>query len=385
MGKRGHIEGVRQRKDGRWQAVVELARTLQPDGTRKRNRIYLYAATRNEADELRQQALRDRRQGLLLVAGKVTVGAYLAEWLEMVKPRLRPSTYRTYEGHVRLHITPEIGHVLLQKLEPWQVQAMLNNIRSSRPGNKLASRSTAKYSHAVLRSALDQALKWGLVVRNVAVLVDPPSERRRSVQPFTPDQAHALLAAVKGDRLEAFYTVALALGLRLGEALGLQWEDVDLERGTLQVRRTLQRVGGKLQTFDPKTDSSTRTIRLPGALLAALREHRKGQLEDRMLAGPDWRELGYVFTTRHGTPLEPSNVRRHFHRVLAQAGLPKLRVHDMRHTAASLMIALGIPPKVVSEILGHSSTRLTLDLYGHLYDSARIEAASKMDDFLSGS
>lgn len=266
----------------------------------------------------------------------------------------------------------------MAKLSPSDIQPFLND--------KLAeglSPRTVRYLHAVLRRALGQALKRGLVPRNVATLVNLPKAQRPEVEPFTPDQARSFLAAIHGDRLEALYSVALSVGLRQGEALGLRWEDVDLDTGTITVRKALQRLNGVFELVEPKTARSRRTIALPQTAVTALRVHRTRQLQERLLAGSKWCENGLVFTNTFGTPIDASNLIRHFHRALVAAGLPRKRFHDLRHTCASLLLAQGVHPRVVMDILGHSQISLTMDTYSHVIPALQREAASQMDVLLS--
>jgi integrase len=308
------------------------------------------------------------------------VEQFLNNWLQnTAKQTLRASTFATYEIHVRVHLVPVLGRLQLSKLNPQHVQQFIN--QKLEQGLKPR---TVIYSYAVLSRALGQALKWGLVGRNVAELVDPPRAPRSEIKPFTAEQARTLLDAVKGHRFEAFYTVALSLGLRRGEALGLMWEDVDLQAGTLRVKQALQRLDGKLRITEVKSATSRRVIKLPRVCVAALKNHYAQQLQEKLLAGAGWTDTGLVFTSHLGTPLEPRTVVRHFQRTLKQAGLPRIRIHDLRHTAASLLLAQGVPVKMVSEILGHSGSRITLDVYRHVFDSTRQQAADRMDDLLSG-
>lgn len=243
---------------------------------------------------------------------------------------------------------------------------------------------TVQYLHAILRRSLGLATKWGLVARNVALLVDSPRVKRSEIRPLTPEQARQFLQMAKGDRLGALYSVAIALGLRQGEALGLRWDDVDMQQGWVQVRMALQRVDGKLQLVEPKTEKSRRTIEMPDVVRDALREHRIRQLQERLLAGQTWQEHGLVFTTTIGTPLDARNVVRHFHGLLETAGLPRMRFHDLRHTAASLLLAQGLELRVVQEVLGHSQISLTANLYAHVMPVLMKEAAAKMDAVLRG-
>ena len=284
----------------------------------------------------------------------------------------------TYQGHVRLHIKPTLGHIRLAKLMPPLVRAFLNDML--REG---FSPRTVQYSHAVLRRALGQAVKDGLVARNVAKLVDPPKVERPEVEPLTPKQARVFLKAMEGDRLEALYSVAVAVGLRRGEALGLRWEDVDLEKGNIRVRASLQRVDKKLRLVELKTKRSRRSVALPSVAVAALRRHRIQQMEERLLAGSRWQDTGMVFTSTIGTLLEPRGVLRKFQSALERAGLPRKRFHDLRHTCASLLLVQGVHPRVVMQILGHSQIAVTMDTYSHVVDELRRDAANQMDSLLA--
>jgi integrase len=238
-----------------------------------------------------------------------------------------------------------------------------------------------------VRSALTQAVKWELVRRNVAMLVEPPRVEKVNRQVLDVDQAKAFLVAVKGDRLEALYTAGFAIGLRRGEVLGLLWDDVDLAKGRVTVQRELQRIEGKFQLMPyAKSQSSLRNITLPQPALEALREHRTRQVEERLAAGDEWQgeKWKLVFTTGLGTPLDASNVLRYFQNALKRAGLPHQRFHDMRHACASLLLAMGVPDHVVMNILGHSSISITKNIYAHVYPSMQREAADKMGRALFG-
>jgi integrase len=383
--KRGRNEGsIYKRADGRWCAVVDLG---WADGKRKRK--YLYGETRAEVAEQLTKTLRDKAQGLPVATERQTVGRFLERWLQdSVKANVRPRTFESYELTVRLHLTPTLGDIRLEKLSPQHVQTMLN--RKLKDG--LAPRTVA-YLRVVLRRALNQALRWGLVARNAAALAEPPRVPRHEITPLTPEQARALLDVAKGERLEALYTVALALGMRRGEILGLRWQDVDFDARTLQVRQAIQRVAGKLtdsgagglRASEPKTERSRRKIAMPETIARALRMHRVRQLEERLAAGAAWQDTGLIFVSTLGTPLEPKALHRDFKRLLAKAELPSsIRLHDLRHSAASLLLAQGVPLRTIMELLGHSSITLTADTYSHLMAPTMREAADKMDALLTG-
>jgi integrase len=366
--KRGNGEGsVTQLADGRWQARVS-------EGGRRKA---YYGRTREEAAGKLVDAMADARKGLPLPNERRTLGDFLEQWLEdSVKSRLRPNTLHGYSVNVRRHIIPALGKVPLARLTPQQVQRLLNDLRKDGK-----SARTVQYVHATLRAGLQQALRWGQVQRNVATLVNAPRVERPEIQPLSPEATQRLLGALRGDRLEALYTVALALGLRQGEALGLRWADIDFDARTMRVRCQLQRINGKLELVDVKTARGRRTIDLPDELLDTLRTHRVRQLEER-IAAATWAESDLIFTTAIGTPLDRHNVTRYFQRILAQAGLPRQRFHDLRHLCASLLLAQGVPARVVMEILGHSGIQITLDTYAHVMPTMRRDAADRMNSLL---
>ena len=369
--RRGHNEGsIYRRQDGLWAGVIDLGRV-----NGKRTRKTFYGATRKEVQEKLTAALREQQLGTLPTAGRETVGQFLTAWLEdTAKPKLRPSTFRSYSDLVTQHLVPTIGHLKLVRLTSPEVQAVLNA--------KLASGLSPRrveYIRAVLRAALNQAIRWGLISRNAAGLSTPPRVIRRHVQVLTPEEAQKFLEVARGDRYEALYTVALSLGLRQGEALGLSWEDVDLRTRTLKVKHALQRIDGKFQLVEPKTERSRRTIKMPEVVADSLVEHLSRQQELRMLAGGRWVVSSLIFTTSLGTPIDGGNVTRQFQHLLEVAGLPRLRFHDLRHSCASLLLAQGIAPRVVMETLGHSQIALTMNTYSHVMPAVQAEAAAAMD------
>jgi integrase len=376
MAKRGNNEGsIYKRDDGRWVASVSLGRE---DGKPKRK--YFYADTRKEAQELLAKAMHEVQQGMPLPVERLTVGAYLDQWLsEVATSKVRRKTFVVYQQLIRLHLKPGLGHKVLAKLTPREVQLFLNKKLDAG-----LSPQTVKHLHAILRNALNRALKWGLVARNVASLVDPPHVKRYEAAALDPEQARALLRTLQHERLGALYTVPLAIGLRPGEALGLMWSDIDLDRGTLHVTRSLQRIEGKLRIEELKSRSSRRSIKLPEVALASLKAHRIRQAEERLAAGPAWQVSDLIFTTRQGRPLAPRFIARSFKRILHLAGLPDTRVYDLRHTCATLLLVQGVHPRVVMEILGHSQIGLTMNIYTHVVPQLQNQAAGLMDDLLSG-
>ena len=273
-----------------------------------------------------------------------------------------------------------VGRVRLNKRSPQRVQTWLADLDQA--GVSAGVRFNAR---AVLRSALNQALKWELISRNAAALVDAPSVSRDEIQPLDQTQVGRLLAVCATHRLGPVFSVAVALGLRLGEVLGLRWSDIDLKRGELRVRQILQRQKGRICFGEPKSKRSRRTLPLPMVATDALKSHRTRQLKERMLAGSRWHDSGLVFTSTIGTPVDDRNVRRAWKALLAAADLPYVRIHDLRHTAATLLLTQGVHPRVVMETLGHSQIGVTLNTYSHVLPALQREAADEMDKALGGS
>lgn len=374
--RRGNSEGtIYQGKDGRWRGEVSLG--YKPDG--KPRRKILYGRTRAEVSEDLKKLLRNQQLGYDLRPTRMTLRAFLETWLvEVATPKLKPATIQSYTWLIRDHISPSIGNKLLESLTPRDIQMCVNQMLA-----KDLSPRSAMHGLATLRSALGTALKWQLVHRNAAALVDAPRFKRYKPQTLTTDQARELVKATVGNRLSALYTVALAVGLRLGEALALSWEDVDLEKRSLRVRRSLQRIRGKLQFIETKSEHSNRSLRLPDVCVSSLVRHAAAQSEERMLAGSKWIESGLCFTSRFGTPLDGPNVTHQFQRLLKLSCLPKMRFHDLRHCAAVLLISQGVHPRTVMEILGHSQIAITMNLYGHTLPELHDDAAAKMDVLFS--
>ncbi len=372
MTKRGANEGsIYLRRDGRWAAATSTG-----DGRRK----YVYGRTQAEVTGKLRKAQQALAQGLQLADERITVGGFLERWLdESARPVLRPKTYELYEAIVGGHLTPALGRTRLAKLTPDAVQSYMNQKIESG-----LSPYTVRNHHAVLRRALGQAERWGLLPRNVARLVSPPRAPREEVRPFTPEQARAFLDAVRGDRFEALYHVALALGLRQGEALGLTWDDVDLDASTLTVRHSLQRHDGEYRLIEPKTLRSRRTVGLPSQIAETLRRHRTQQREDRLRAGPGWKgeRWGLLFCREDGEPLSSAVVTHRFQATLRTAGLPRQRFHDLRHAAASFMLAQSVPLRVVMEVLGHSEIGTTANIYGHIMPEMSRDATDRVGALL---
>jgi integrase len=375
MKKRGNGEGsVYKQKEGLWAASITLE-----GGKRK----YFYGKTRKEVQEKLAGALHEQKQGTLVTTPQQSVGQFLTDWLENThKQRVRPRTYERYGEAIRLHIIPALGKYQLQKLSAQHVQAFY----ASKLKEGL-SPTTVIYYHSVLHNALASAEKWGLVARNVCDLVTPPRKARFEIQPLTPEQVQQFLKVIGGHKWEALFILALATGMRQGEVLGLKWQDINFTTATLQVRRILTRIpsaaGGKEYIeAEPKTQKSRRSIMIAPFALEALKQHRLRQLESKLKAGPFWEEHDYVFCTLTGTHLRPSHVLDEFKKLLKKGGLPAIRFHDLRHSAATLLLSLGVHAKVVQEMLGHTQISMTMDIYSHVLPGMQQDAVSKLNTLL---
>lgn len=371
MKRRANGEGsIRQRSDGRWECQVVL-----PDGRRKS----LYARTQREVLERRKTELERVAGGMPSGSERQTVAEYLTVWLDGSKTRVRLSTWTSYRVYIEKHIVPELGRVRLAQLTPAHLQRLYAKLIAA--GKAPIS---VRHLHALLHKALGDAAKWGLVPRNIVPLIDPPRAPRHEMTALDERQVRALLDEAAGDRLGAFYVLAVTTGMRLGEMFALRWKDVDLEKRMLQVRQTVSWAGGSLSFGEPKTKKSRRRIELSALAVAALKDHRRRQLEERLRSLGAWQEdLDLVFTNEIGGALHPSNVmNRSYRPLLERARLPRIRLHDLRHTAATIALARGVPAKIVSEMLGHSSVAVTLDIYSHVTPTMQQAAASVMDEAL---
>lgn len=369
--RRGRGEGsIFRRQDGRWTGVVDLGLR---DGGRTRKAVY--GKSRVEVQERIRAMIESSRQGTLVAGRSPRLGDFLSTWLATIEGTIRPSTFTSYEGIVRRHLKPTLGLVTLERLTVQDVAALVR-----RKQTEGLSPRTAQYVLFVLRNALNKAVRWGSVSRNVAVLVDAPRVAHADVQVLSPQEALQLVNAAAGDRLESLWVLAVSTGLRRGELLGLTWDDVDLDRRQLRVTKALQRISGKgLVLTETKTRRGRRAIILPLGAAEALRRHRRMQAEDRLVAGSSWVETNFVFKSSTGTALDGQNVARSFARLLDRAGLPRMRFHDLRHSCASLLLAQGVAPRVVMETLGHSRISVTLDTYTHVLPALQREAADAMD------
>jgi integrase len=390
---------VYQRKDGRWEAAGYV---LAPGNTRKRIRVY--GTTRKDAMTKLTEKIATSNRGLPIAAADSTVSAYLAYWLDGVAiHHLRENTHTRYAASIRLHLNPGLGAKKLARLTTRDVRTFLDGLRTTcqccaqkrdsvrrsccaigQCCGKRLSPLTVTYVHAVLKSALEHAVREDELPRNVARNVKTTTPRPRRFQPLTAAEARRLLHEANGDRLHALYELGLRTGLRKGELLGLRWEDLDLDGGTATIHRSLQRTRTQgLTVLNTKTLASERRIALPTECISSLKIHQERQDEERQTAGTSWTDNGLVFTTPKGRPLDPTNLTRRFRRLLHGAGLRTIRFHDLRHSTATLLLEQGVELVVIKELLGHAHIGVTAGVYAHVRLRLQRQAIDTLGSILS--
>ncbi len=375
MAKNGNGEGgiTRHKKSGLYMARY----TVETPIGKKRKAVY--GKTREEAHEKLIEALANRNKGLIFESEDQTLSAYLDRWLNgSAKGYVKPSTFEGYERMIRNHIKPALGHKKLKVLAPDHVQYFYQQKLEAG-----LSPGTVRLMHGILHRALEQAVKWGIVPRNICKATTPPNPNPEEIRPLDSEQAKRFLEASRGDRLEALYVLAVTAGLRVGELLGLKWEDVDLDAGALRVRRTRSRAKTG-PTFTAPKNGKGRQLRLTRRAVEVLKSHKATQNTERLKAGSLWEGGNLVFCTHAGRPLDFRNLAKaSFKPLLKKAGLPDIRFHDLRHTCATLLLSRGHHPKLVQELLGHASVAMTLDRYSHVLPGMGDQTAAAMEAALS--
>jgi len=373
--------------DGMWIGSV----TLGWDGD-KRVRKTVSAKSATEVREKLRQLQTKIDAGLPVGDDKLSVNELLDRWFkDVMRHQVASPALSNYETIAKVHIRPKLGRKQVTKLKPAEIDALL----SAKLDSGL-SVSTVRRIRSVLAQALTQAQRWEMVGRNAASLSRPPRAPRREGRSLSPQQVAKLVGAMSEDRLAGLYLTMLGTGLRRGEALGLKWSDLDLDRAVLTVRNQLRREPGHIDPEDgkrsgatlvlvePKTASSKRVVPLSNWVVETLKAHQARQAEEHLAIGAAWKDSGFVFTTTIGTPLDPRNASRAFSELAEKAGLGAWHIHELRHSAASTSLAQGVPVEVVSAFLGHSSIRMTVDIYGHIGDAQLRTAADAMDAALGG-
>ncbi|MCH8993430.1 MAG: site-specific integrase [Chloroflexi bacterium] len=364
------MRGTVARKGKRWYAVVDEGRDEQG---RRRQRWHSGYRTKREAEAALAEIIATMGSGAYVKPVRQTVGLFLREWLDGRRTQIRPSTWHGYRKNIEAHVIPHIGGLALQQLTPQRLNTLYSSLPRRDGRGALSGRSIA-HVHRLLHVALGDAVRWRLLPNNPADHADPPRPQPTEMSVWTPAELRAFLEHVRQDRLYAAWLLAGSTGLRRGELLGARWKDLDV--GRLAVVQTLLDVGNQIRYSTPKTVKGRRLISLDPATVAALREHRKGQIEERLALGA-WPDHDLMFTREDGEPIHPAWLTRAFRQRVKDAGVPRIRFHDLRHTHATIMMRAGIHPKVVSERLGHATVSITLDTYSHAVPSLQEDAAER--------
>jgi integrase len=362
-----------KRGDKRW--LVRIFQGRDENGKRRYVNKTI-RGTKKNAESYLTAKLRDKDLGINIEPAAESLNKYLDKWLDTAaKPRLRTRSFDDYTSLLKRYVRDPLGAIRLSDLRPVHIQRLYRSMQD----NGLSPR-VIRYTHAVLSSALKQAVKWEMLFRNPAAVVDLPRLARKEMRAMTPDEASAFLAAVRDIRMSALFTFALTTGMRPQEYLALKWSDVNLNKGTATVRRAIvwsQKKGVGWHFDEPKTSRSRRTIPLPASTVKALIELRRRQGEERLRVGSECQDHGLVFTTKFGNPIDiPTLTKQWFKPALVRAELPVFRLYDLRHTHATLLLSNGENPKVASERLGHSTIVLTLDTYSHVLPDMQEEAGA---------
>ncbi|MCD9625623.1 tyrosine-type recombinase/integrase [Rhabdothermincola salaria] len=371
---RGHVA----KKGNRYYAVVYEG--TDPATGKERRRWYQGGATRREAERVLTELVKRMHDGDYRSPERITLGDYLVErWLPVRKTQVGHSTYASYRQTINSHVLPRIGMIPLQRLTPEDLEGfyadLLTEGRLNGGGGGLSPK-TVRNIHGMLHKALADACRKGTVQRNVAGLADPPRVRRRSAMTvWDAAQLRQFLAEIEDHPLGTAFHLAAHTGMRRGEVLGLQWSDVDLDAARLSVHQAVTNVAYEKRLGDVKTETGRRMVDLDARTVDVLRAWRKTQIAEHQLTGRRWSEDGFVFARPDGEPIHPDYVSQCFERHLAKSSLPRIRLHDLRHTHATILLKAGVPVKVVSERLGHSSPAFTMTVYQHVLPGMQAEAA----------
>lgn len=374
---------IRQRKDGRWEARYTVGRD---PGTGKQTQRSVYGATQKEVRQKLAQAVAAIDTGTYTAPQRMTVGQWLDIWQRDYLGGVKPFTVLNYSQHIKNHIKPAMGAIKLEALNAHTIQGFYNDLGAERDGKPGLSPKTVKNIHGVLHKALQQAVKVGYLRFNPADACELPRIERKDIKPLDDEAMTAFVKAVQGHRYEAVYLTMLFTGMRRGEACGLTWDCVDLERGTIRIDKQLQNVPGQPGEYRLASTKSGkgRTITAAASVVKLLRKHRAQQSECQLKAGPLWQNNGFVFCNELGEHLSPSTVYHDFKRIMAAIGLPDARLHDLRHSYAVASLRAGDDIKTVQGNLGHHAAAFTLDVYGHVTEEMKQASADRMEKFIKG-
>ncbi|MDI9261270.1 site-specific integrase [Alicyclobacillus sendaiensis] len=375
----GHVT----KKGSKYYVVIELERDA--NGKRRRKWFGGYK-TKKEAQAALVQKLHELQTGQFIEESDITIAEFLQQWLEHKRSQVRPATLRSYEWHIRRHILPYIGHIKVSKLTPSILQNLYITLQKAprhdgKPGS--VSNRSILHAHLVLHEALERAVRWGIIPRNVCDLVDPPRPQKVDIQVWDIEHVNRFLLAARNDRYYIAFLLAITTGMRKGEILGLRWIDIDFASKLITVRQNLSFVHGQIYFLEPKTARGRRAVALSDPIIEALKRHREIQDAERHRAGVLYEDHGLVVQTELGHPVTPRALDRSWYSLLKQCDVPKIRFHDLRHTHATLLLKQGVHPKIVSERLGHANIGITLDTYSHVLPNLQQSAIEQLSELIS--
>jgi integrase len=368
---------INKRNENTWLVRIFLGR----DAGGKR--LYMNKTihgTKKDAQKYLTAKLREKDLGVLIEPALMSLNEYLDKWFEEIaKPRLRESTFNQYVWIAKSYIRKELGLIRLADVQAYQVQKCYGELKKQG-----LSPRTIRYTHNVLSSAMKQAVKWKMIIQNPCELCDLPRQEKKEMLCLSPEQTKKFLTVAKENKWFAMFLTVIETGMRPEEYFGLQWKDIDFEHKQISVRRAaIEKKGGGFSFTEPKTKKSRRKIPISISVSTALKTHRRNQLEERMRIATYYKDYDLVFASETGTPLQRKNLTdRHFKPLLKKAELPNIRLYDLRHTTATLLLSAGENPKVVSERLGHASIVLTLDTYSHVLPTMQEAATEKLEKIM---
>jgi integrase len=367
-----------------WSVVVELSR--DPATGKRRRKWHSGFDTKREAAAALAKLITNVNEQTYVQPSKVTLAEYFADWLPAASIDLKPATADAYRRIFARYIAEPLGGVHLQAISPTRLNTLYAELlRSGGQRGKGVSANTVRHAHVLVHRVLGSALKAGLVQRNVAAVAEPPKQQRPAdLGIWSSEQLGSFVRATSTHRLAALWRLYAVTGCRRGEALAAKWDDLDLATAHYEIRRSFGVVNGSPVLGEPKTVTGRRSVALDPATVAALRAHRKEQIAERLKAGEDWNDGGWVFTQTDGSPLHPNVITRTFERLVTKAELPSIRLHDVRHSAVTALLRAGVPVKVVSERVGHASTSFTMDRYASVLPDMQSDAAGRIADAIDG-
>lgn len=360
-----------------WQITIELP--VDPFTGQRVRRYRTVKGTKKEAEKIMYEMVMEIEKGCYVADQKITIKEWVATWMEVyIEPNVSPTTLSGYKGMIKRYIDPLLGHIQVQDLSALSIQAWINSLKVSPKSGKEMSVATIKHTYHVLRGALDKAVLAGVITRNPCVGIILPKGKKKAPVIYDEAEIKRLIQAAKGTEMELIIDMELCVGMRRGELLGLQWDDIDWENRQIHISRNRVVVNGKSVIKNPKTEAGYRTVDVPDQLLQKLRRYRASCMENKMRMGRNYTDTDFIIVHPDGKPIYPEYVSQMLTKLQIAAGLPKCRFHDLRHLCASIMLKQGVDVKVAQQILGHADVSTTLNIYTHVLPSSSREAADKI-------